>query len=154
MLHLDDLEHYKWDFESISPRKSYPYEKYWLAQHCLWGGVEAKTIPKNRFMLHKNNISISSVQDCQWGGVNRKWVFFFTEMNPQIKAWNRSNQTHIFTASLSSKNINKPNKVGLISFSEKCKPIIQKYTQNSKIYTLTYYEGVRGKRKENKKDGQ
>ena len=75
-------------------------------------------------------------------------------MNPQIKAWNRSNQTHIFTASLSSKNINKPNKVGLISFSEKCKPIIQKYTQNSKIYTLTYYEGVRGKRKENKKDGQ
>ena len=72
MLHLDDLEHYKWDFESISPRKSYPYEKYWLAQHCLWGGVEAKTIPKNRFMLHKDNISISSVQDCQWGGVNRK----------------------------------------------------------------------------------
>ena len=40
-------------------------------------------------------------------------------MNAQTKACNESNKTDIITASLSSKNTNKLNKVGIVSFNGK-----------------------------------
>ena len=63
-------------------------------------------------------------------------------MNAQTKACNESNKTDIITASLSSKNTNKLNKVGIVSFNEKLQANILKICTSPKIYTVTYSDGV------------
>ena len=104
------------DYSNFNTSLRQPNIAYWVRSgQKLW---------KSKFMLHKFNIQflMSKIvwKEGQIGNViKRTLFFFFTEMDAQMKAWNKSNKTDIFTASSSSKNINKLNKVGIVSFNGK-----------------------------------
>ena len=49
----------------------------------------------------------------------RTFLFCYRNVNPQMKAWNKSNKKNIFIAPLSCKNKNKLNKVDIVSFNGK-----------------------------------